>query len=115
VTALGDDLDDIVRAQRHHLRLVRRFGSSAAYKRRADRVPVLRAPRTDRPDDSSDAGHHWTRRTEHLIPPGSEAATFSASRLFAAVYPEAVDLVALVVLVASPAWRPGHLEIATLT
>ena len=32
----------------------------------------------------------WTRRAEVLIPPGTETATFSASRLFAAAYPEAV-------------------------
>jgi hypothetical protein len=31
-----------------------------------------------------------------LIPPGAEHATFSTSRLFAAVYPEAVKIAALV-------------------
>jgi hypothetical protein len=56
---------------------------------------------TNRRDD---AGVHreWTRRGEVLIPAGTETATFSASRLFAAVYPEAVSLAALI---ASPTWR----------
>jgi hypothetical protein len=44
----------------------------------------------------------WTRRAEVLIPAGTETATFSASRLFAAVYPEAVSLAGLI---ASPTWR----------
>lgn len=44
----------------------------------------------------------WSPRAEMLIPEGSEAATFSASRLFAAVYPEAVNLAGLI---ASPIWR----------
>ena len=44
----------------------------------------------------------WSRRAEVLIPEGREAATFSASRLFAAVYPEAVNLAGLI---ASPIWR----------
>jgi hypothetical protein len=42
------------------------------------------------------------RRADVLIPPGTETATFSASRLFAAVYPEAVSLAGLI---ASPTWR----------
>ena len=37
-----------------------------------------------------------------LIPPGAESSQFSASRIFAAAYPEAV---ALAGLIASPAWR----------
>ena len=96
-------LDDIVRAQRHHLRLLRRYGAAATYdavltgflfsghlwadRRRHDGVGVQRG---------------WTRRAEVLIPPGTETATFSASRLFAAVYPEAVSLAGLI---ASPTWR----------
>jgi hypothetical protein len=42
------------------------------------------------------------RRAEVLIPPASETATFSASRLFAAAYPEAVRLAGLIAL---PTWR----------
>ncbi len=37
-------LDDIVRAQRHHLRLLRRHGPARRLRRGADRVPVLRPP-----------------------------------------------------------------------
>ena len=96
-------LDDIVGAQRHHLRLLRRYGAAATYdavltgflfsghlwadRRRHDGVGVQRG---------------WTRRADVLIPPGTETATFSASRLFAAVYPEAVSLAGLI---ASPTWR----------
>ena len=47
------------------------------------------------PGSSGPAAHR-------LIPHGSEHRKFSASRVFAAVYPEAVDLAALI---ASPAWR----------
>jgi hypothetical protein len=39
---------------------------------------------------------------EVLIPPGAESSQVSASRMFAATYPEAV---ALAGLIASPAWR----------
>ena len=96
-------LDDIVGAQRHHLRLLRRYGAAATFdavltgflfsghlwadRRRHDGVGVQRG---------------WTRRADVLIPPGTETATFSASRLFAAVYPEAVSLAGLI---ASPTWR----------
>jgi hypothetical protein len=44
----------------------------------------------------------WTRRAQALIPPGLEATHFSASRVFAAAYPEAV---ALACIIASPTWR----------
>lgn len=33
----------------------------------------------------------WVRRVDRLIPPGTELGSFTASRLFAAVYPEAVS------------------------
>lgn len=56
----------------------------------------------DRPTTPVDAWHRWTHRTQTLIPIGTEAGEFSASRLFAAVYPEAVDVAALI---ASPTWR----------
>ena len=44
----------------------------------------------------------WTRRGHLLIPAGRETREFSASRVFAAVYPEAVDLAEVI---AAPAWR----------
>jgi hypothetical protein len=56
----------------------------------------------DRRHEGTCVQREWSRRAEVLIPEGSEAATFSASRLFAAVYPEAVNLAGLI---ASPIWR----------
>jgi len=56
----------------------------------------------DRRHEGTCVQREWSRRAEVLIPEGSEAATFRASRLFAAVYPEAVNLAGLI---ASPIWR----------
>jgi hypothetical protein len=44
----------------------------------------------------------WNGRAHWLIPQACELAEFSASRLFAATYPEAV---AIATLIAPPAWR----------
>ena len=44
----------------------------------------------------------WEQRCHQLIPDGLETTDFSASRIFAAVYPEAVLLASLF---ASPTWR----------
>lgn len=92
-------LPEVVAAQHAHRRLLRRFGPAATYDavltgflicgRRWD--TIADSSREPGPDD---AWHHWKRRGNLLIPPGTEAATFSASRLFAAVYPEAVHIAA---------------------
>ena len=94
-------LDDVVRAQRHHLRLLCRHGPAAGYDAVLTGFLFCGHLWTNRGDD---AGVHreWTRRGEVLIPAGTETTTFSASRLFAAVYPEAVSLAGLI---ASPTWR----------
>jgi hypothetical protein len=99
-TGLGG-LEDVVRAQRHHLRLLRRHGSAATYDAVLTGFLFCGHLWTNRRDD---AGVHreWTRRGEVLIPADTETTTFSASRLFAVVYPEAVSLAALI---ASPTWR----------
>ncbi len=44
----------------------------------------------------------WEERSHQLIPDGLEQTHFSASRIFASVYPEAVSLATLF---ASPTWR----------
>jgi len=44
----------------------------------------------------------WNGRAAVLIPNGTEHTRFSASRIFAAVYPEAVQIATLI---ASPTWR----------
>jgi hypothetical protein len=101
-TSLGWQLADIVRAQRRHLRLVRRYGVVAAYDAVLTGFLICGHLWGDEPQTPVDAWHRWTLRAEVLIPTGSGPGGFSASRLFAAVYPDAVDIGALV---ASPAWR----------
>ena len=100
-TALGG-LDDIVRAQRHHLRLLRRHGPAAGYDAVLTGFLFCGHLWADRSQEGVGVHREWTRRAEVLIPAGTETATFSASRLFAAVYPEAVSLAGLI---ASPTWR----------
>ena len=96
------DLPEIVVAQRAHLRLLHRHGPAATY----DAVLtgfLICAHRWDAgPTGDTDVWHSWTRRTDLLIPPGTEGDTFSASRLFAATYPEAVKIAAPI---ASLHWR----------
>jgi hypothetical protein len=87
-TALGG-LDDIVRAQRHHLRLLDRHGPAAAYDAVLTGFLFCGHLWAERREDGLSVHRERTRRAEVLIPPGTETATFSASRLFAAVYPEA--------------------------
>jgi len=95
-------LDDVVRAQRHHLRLLGRHGPAAAYDAVLTGFLFCGHLWADRREDGVGVHREWTRRAEVLIPPGTETATFSASRLFAAAYPEAVRLAGLI---ASPTWR----------
>jgi hypothetical protein len=91
-----DELPDVVTAQRAHLRLLHRLGPAAAF----DAVLtgfLICGHRWDQdahhPDDARVA---WGERAAILIPPGAEHATFSTSRLFAATYPEAVKIAALI-------------------
>jgi hypothetical protein len=97
-----DTLPDIVAAQHAHLRLLRRFGPAATF----DAVLtgfLICGHRWDQDRDSGDnARNSWRRRTDLLIPAGTEDTTFSASRLFAATYPEAVSIAAPI---ASQHWR----------
>lgn len=103
-TSLDDpDLDDVVRAQRRHLRLRLRYGSAVTFD--AVLTGFLICAHVwddDRPEDWCAAIGRWTRRGHALIPLAAETTDFSAARLFAAIYPEAVDLAQLI---ASPAWR----------
>lgn len=101
-TPLGWQLADIVSAQRRHLRLVRRHGVAAAYDAVLTGFMICGHLWGDLPQTPVDAWHRWTLRAEILIPTSAGPGEFSASRLFAAVYPEAVNVAALV---ASPAWR----------
>src|SRR6476660_2613378 len=93
---------DLNRAQRHHLRLLGRHGPAAAYDAVLTGFLFCGHLWAERREDGVGAHRERTRRAEVLIPPGTETATFSASRLFAAVYPEAVRLAGLI---APPTWR----------
>lgn len=56
----------------------------------------------DQPRGWDTPWHRWDRRAQALIPAGLEATRFSASRIFAAAYPEAIDLACVI---SSPRWR----------
>lgn len=105
-TPLDSRLDEvageIVLAQHQHRRLVARHGHAAAYDAVLTGFLICGHLWDSRAPESTGAWRHWMRRADRLIPPDSETTTYSTSRLFAAVYPEAVSLA---VLVASPAWR----------
>ncbi len=96
-------LPEVVAAQHRHLRLLRRLGPAATY----DAVLtgfLICAHRWNRTETATPvhARQHWVRRTDLLIPPGTELDTFSQSRLFAATYPEAVGIADLI---GSLRWR----------
>jgi hypothetical protein len=103
-TALGElaGLDDVIRAQRQHLRLLHRHGPAATYDGLLTGFVFCGHLWADRRHDDTGVADEWTRRADVLIPAGTEPTTFSASRLYAAVYPDAVRLAGLV---ASPIWR----------
>jgi hypothetical protein len=91
------ELPEVVAAQHRHLRLLRRLGPAATY----DAVLtgfLICAHRWNFTEVAGpeDAWLKWIRRAELLIPPGTETDTFSTSRLFAAAYPEAVDVAELI-------------------
>ena len=96
-------LPDVVAAQRGHLRLVRRLGWAAAYDAVLTGFLICAHHWSHiKPGSYSDAWRRWHQRAHTLIPAGTARTTFSASRLFAAVYPEAVSIAALI---GSPTWR----------
>jgi hypothetical protein len=91
------ELPEIVIAQHTHLRLLRRLGPAATFDAVltgflicAQRWNLNYTPA------ASDVRHQWDRRAGVLIPPGTEIETFSGSRLFAATYPDAVNIAELI-------------------
>ena len=96
---------EILTAQRRHLRLLRRHGWAATYDAVLTGFMVCgyiwEQTWEERIGPMFLRGL-WDSRCYELIPAGTETTTFSASRVFAAVYPEAVDLA---VILASPFWR----------
>lgn len=102
-TPLDDPpLHDVVRAQWRHVQLLRRYGAAVTFDAVLTGFLICGHLWADRRNDSREASRRWTHRGRYLIPVGREFTAFSASRLFAAVYPEAVDLAQAI---ASPSWR----------
>jgi hypothetical protein len=104
-TPLEDDTDlqDVVRAQHRHGRLLRRYGAAVIF----DAVLtgfLICGHIWDSPVNGgwAETIYRWTRRCHALIPVGLEPEEFSAARLFAAIYPDAVEVAHLI---GSPAWR----------
>ncbi|MEU3437910.1 hypothetical protein [Streptomyces sp. NPDC006863] len=97
---------EIIDAQRHHLLLLRRYGWAATYD--AVLTGLMLCAHIWSPDGRPVPFGTWDAfddRLDILIPFDREKQDYfgySASRLFAAVYPEAV---ALAPLIASPYWR----------
>ncbi|MEV4241677.1 TniQ family protein [Nocardia sp. NPDC049737] len=86
-------LPEIVAAQRAHLRLLQRLGPAACFDAVLTGFLICAHRWTDRREPAhGDARYRWARRADRLIPSGTELETFSCSRLFAATYPEAVDI-----------------------
>ena len=98
-TPLGE-LPEVVHAHRQHLRLRKRHGWVAAYDAILTGFLICGHLWSDPAEASTEVRHRWSRRTQALI--GDPFADFTASRVFAAVYPEAVDLA---VVLAAPTWR----------
>lgn len=96
----GLGVRSIIRAQRRHLRLLRRYGPAATYDAVLTGFLLCGRLWTDQPGEWPEVWQRWTRRAEILVPPGAESSQFSAARIFAAAYPEAVTLASLI---ASPA------------
>lgn len=98
-------LPEVVAAQHRHLRLLHRIGRAATFDAVLTSFLIC-AHRWNFTDvetvNASNAWHTWDRRADLLIPPGTEDESFSASRLFAATYPEAI---AVAELVGSLLWR----------
>jgi hypothetical protein len=96
----------ITTAQRRHLALVRRHGWAAAYDAVLTAFMICGHLWDKRPDDDPPARTlmktTWGVQTLTLIPEGSEHTAFTASLLFAAIYPDAIKIAAIL---ASPYWR----------
>lgn len=103
-TALGSGevANELVRAQKTHHRLVARYGTAAVFDAVLTGFLICAYLWDHYQREQTGAMREWVRRIDRLIPPGTELGTFTASLIFAAVYPEAVSLAGLL---AAPAWR----------
>jgi hypothetical protein len=98
----GPIADELVTAQHSHGRLVRRHGAAAAFDAVLTGFLICGHLWNEPHRGWQHAVDTWNGRAFWLIPQGRELFGFSASKLFAATYPEAV---AVATLVAAPAWR----------
>jgi hypothetical protein len=91
-----DELPEVIAAQHAHLRLLHRLGPAATYDAVLTGFALCaHLWAFEHASAAGQARENWDRRAGLLIPPGTEAHTFSPSRLFAATYPEAVSLATL--------------------
>lgn len=107
-----DDFPEIVAAQRRHLRLVRRHGWAPTYDAVLTAFMICAHLWENAFNVAFDPANAplglilkravWTMRTMVFIPPGTEEKTFTTAKLFAAIYPDAVNIAELI---ASPIWR----------
>ncbi|MGA5135219.1 TniQ family protein [Streptomyces olivoreticuli] len=97
-------LPAVVNAQYRHLRILHRHGWAATYDAVLTSFMICGHIWSSgvSSDNRGHVQHAWDARAEILIPQDTVRTSFSASRLFAAVYPEAVYLAAII---ASPFWR----------
>lgn len=87
---------ELVAAQRCHVRLVRRHGPAAAFDAVLTGFLICGHLWNDTHRGWQRAVDTWNGRAFWLIPQGRELSEFSASKLFAATYPEAVAVGALI-------------------
>jgi len=98
----GTAAAEILRAQHQHRHLLARRGHAVTFDAVLTGFLICGHLWNSRPREQAGPEPAWVRRSEALIPPGTEYARYSASLLFAATYPEAV---ALADLIASPGGR----------
>jgi hypothetical protein len=98
----GEVAEELARAQHQHQRLVARHGTAAVFDAVLTGFLICGHLWDHCQREQTGAWHHWVRRVDQLIPPGTELDTFSTSLLYATVYPEAVSLAGLI---AASRWR----------
>ena len=109
-----DRFPAITHAQHKHHRLVRQRGFIAAYDAVLTGFLLCAGVWNNPERHRCKTADIWDHRARLLVPKGDESTRFSASRMFAAIYPEAVAVAAII---ASPTWRnlahgtPGQREI----
>ncbi|GAA0445148.1 hypothetical protein Acor_80540 [Acrocarpospora corrugata] len=97
-------LPEVLQAQRRHNRLVRERGPVAAFDGIIHAFRVLTGIWRLGPAETHGTSDwwHWDRRVDLLIPKNQARELFSHSRCYAALYPEAVTIAALLT---TPFWR----------